>query len=51
MSDPSLGSERNVADRREEHPFDASDGTHGAPTKKSSKEKAPLKLLTRDAVG
>ena len=31
MSDPSLGSERNLADYREEHPFDAFDRFCGAP--------------------
>jgi hypothetical protein len=53
MSDPSLGSKRNLADYREEHPFDASDGFLGAPPgKKSNAEKAaPSNSLSSDGLG
>jgi hypothetical protein len=45
MSDPSLRSERNVAGRREGHPFDASDGFNGAPPgNKSNAEKAAAQI-------
>ena len=41
MSDPSLGSKRNLADHREENPFDACDRFYGAPLgKKASAEHA-----------
>ena len=51
MSDPSLGSERNSADHREENPLDASDRFFGAPPgKKYSAENAapqhPLSVLS-----
>ena len=37
MSDPRLGSERNLADHREEKPFDASDRLFGAPPGKTAR--------------
>jgi hypothetical protein len=41
MSDPRLGSKRNLGDHREEKPFDASDRFFGAPPgKKASAENA-----------
>ncbi len=38
MSDPSLGIKHNLADYREEHPFEAFDGFLG---KKSNAERGP----------
>ncbi len=42
MSDPRLGSERNLADHREENPFDASDRFFGAPPGKYAAPSTPV---------
>ena len=53
MSDPSLGLKRNLADYREDHPFEAVYAFLGAPSRKKSNaaRTAPSKLLTSIELG
>ena len=53
MSDPSLGSERNLADYKEEHPFDAFDRFCGAPPEGmlNAEKATPSTPVTGDELG